>query len=111
MADKDAQLTNEPCLRRVGQWVLKESGVEDSQGKSFLTSLLEPPWSSHPGSLRITADMPTTKRQTDPSHKRRQAAECVLAVMPAPDCTTWIDGSVTGETTNGGGGAVVILHR
>ena len=50
MPDKDVQLIHKPCLRIVGQWDLKEAGVEDNQVEPFLTSSLDPPWSSHPGS-------------------------------------------------------------
>ena len=113
MPDEDIKLTHKPCLRRVGQWVLREAGVEDSQVEPFLSTSPEPPWTSHPGpgSVQIVTDLPTTTRRTDPPDKRRQAAERALAALPTPDCTIWSDGSAAGGTTNGGGGAVIILHH
>ena len=34
-----------------------------------------------------------------------------LALIPDPDCTIWSDGSAKDGTTQGGGGAILELHR
>ncbi|KAF0306533.1 hypothetical protein FJT64_021977 [Amphibalanus amphitrite] len=111
LPDEDALLPHKPCIRRVGQWTLREAGVSDCPAEPFLRVSPEPPWSTHQGSVTFIVDLPTTTRRTDPPDKRREAAERALAALPAPDCSIWSDGSAAGGTSNGGGGAAIILHR
>ncbi|XP_043226976.1 uncharacterized protein LOC122384061 [Amphibalanus amphitrite] len=111
LPDEDALLPHKPCLRRVGQWTLREAGVSGCPAEPFLRVSPEPPWSAHQGSVTFIVDLPTTTRRTDPPDKRREAAERALAALPAPDCSIWSDGSAAGGTSNGGGGAAIILHR
>ncbi|KAF0295429.1 hypothetical protein FJT64_006986 [Amphibalanus amphitrite] len=49
LPDEDALLPHKSCLRRVGQWTLREAGVWDCPAEPFLRVSPEPPWSAHQG--------------------------------------------------------------
>ena len=109
--DEDTCLEHKPCIRRVGSWVLAEAGLADAPSEPFITAAETPPWLDNPGAVTINVDLPTETRKTDPPDRRRAAANQALAALPEPDCTIWSDGSAEEGTTNGGGGAQIILHR
>ena len=60
---------------------------------------------------RFVLDLPQPTRRTDPPERRKEAALAALALVPDPDYTIWSDGSAKEGTTEGGGGAILELHR
>ena len=56
-------------------------------------------------------DLPLPTRRNDPPERRKETALAALALFPHPDCTIWSDGSAKEGTIQGGGGAILELHR
>ena len=70
-----------------------------------------PPWHHCGDSVRFVLDLPQPTRRTDAPERRKEAALAALALIPDPDCTIWSDGSAKEGTIQGGGGALLELHR
>ena len=70
-----------------------------------------PPWHHCGDAVRFVLDLPLPTRRDDPPERRKEAALAALALYPDPDCTIWSDGSAKEGTIQGGGGAILELHR
>lgn len=109
--DEDMTLPFKPCFRRTGKWACDEAGLSDLPVEPLALYRGSPPWRSCGDAIRFVLDLPQPTRRTDPPEKRREAAVAALALIPDPDCTIWSDGSAKDGTTQGGGGAILELHR
>ena len=110
-ADEDATLNFKPCFRRVGRWIRDEAGLSDLPAEPLALYQGAPPWHRCGDAVRFVLDLPQPTRRTDPPERRKEAALAALALIPDPDCTIWSDGSAKEGTIQGGGGALLELHR
>ena len=110
-ADEDATLPFKPCLRRTGKWVSDRAGLSDLPVEPLALHQGTPPWVHCGDAVRFSLDLPLPTRRTDPPARRKEAALAALALIPDPDCTIWSDGSAKEGTIQGGGGAILELHR
>ncbi|KAF0305090.1 RNA-directed DNA polymerase from mobile element jockey [Amphibalanus amphitrite] len=110
-ADEDATLSFKPCFRRVGRWVCDRAGLSDLPVEPLALYQGAPPWHHCGDAVRFVLDLPQPTRRTDLPEKRKEAALAALALVPDPDCTIWSDGSAKEGTIQGGGGAILELHR
>ena len=110
-ADEDATLPFKPCLRRIGRWVCDGAGLSDLPVEPLALYQGMPPWHHCGDAVRFVLDLPQPTRRTDPPERRKEAALAALALIPDPDCTIWSDGSAKDGTIQGGGGAILELHR
>ena len=110
--DEDAAgLQHRPCFRRVGRWVSEEAGLGGVPAAPLALYQGEPPWQQRDITVRFGLTLPQPTRRTDPPEQRKAAALEALALHPDPDLTIWSDGSAKDGTKNGGGGALLELHR
>ena len=110
--DRDvAALSHRPCIRRVGEWVLKEAGIAGAPAAPVITFSPTPPWERHPDRTTFIVTLPEKTRRTDSPTKRRLAAQRAIEALPPADVTIWTDGSSRGNDAAGGGGARIDLHR
>ena len=110
--DEDAVLPHKPCFRRVGRWACDGAGLSELPVEPLAFYQGMPPWHHDGGDPpRFVLDLPRPTRRTDPPERRKEAALAALALVPEPDCTIWSDGSAKEGTTEGGGGAILELHR
>ena len=103
-------MTHKPCLRRVGQWLAAEAGLEELPTEPLALHQHGPPWTEEENRAHFSVDLPTPTRRTDPSDKRREAALQAIDLLPPTDVTIWSDGSAREGTTSGGAGTLVQLH-
>ena len=108
--DEDAVLPHKPCLRRVGQWMAAEAGLEQLPTEPLALHQCRPPWAVEETPTRFVVDLPTPTRRTDPPEKRKEAALRAINLLPPADVTIWSDGSAKEGTSCGGAGARIQLH-
>ena len=94
--------------RSVGRRAMEETGIGEVPIEERLMVML-PPWEV-PEGITITTDIDTPTRRTDSESVRRAAAERHLEALPAPTVAVWSDGSASGGTADGGGGAAIYLE-
>ena len=71
-----------------------------------------PPWNNSDGdTARFVMDLAQPTRRTDPPECRKEAALAASVLVSDPYCTIWSDGSAKEGATEGGGGAILKLHR
>ena len=109
--DEDVALLHKPCLRRTGRWVSDRAGLSDLPVEPLALHQGAPPWHHCGDAVRFVLDLPLPTRRSDPPERRKEAALAALALIPDPDCTIWSDGSAKEGTIQGGGGAILELHR
>ena len=109
--DEDVALLHKPCLRRTVRWVSDRAGLSDLPVELLALHQGAPPWHHCGDAVRFVLDLPLPTRRSDPPERRKEAALAALALIPDPDCTIWSDGSAKEGTIQGGGGAILELHR
>ena len=93
--------------RDIGREALSEAGLADVRVEERL-NVTAPPWTTKDG-VNIALDVGTRGRRSAPDAVRRSAAEEHLAGLPSRATWIWSDGSAVAGTTQGGGGALIIL--
>ena len=109
--DEDVALPHKLCLRRTGRWVCDRAGLSDLPVEPLALYQGAPPWHHCGDAVRFVLELPLPTRRNDPPERRKEAALAALALIPDPDCTIWSDGSAKEGTIQGGGGAILELHR
>ncbi|XP_043231036.1 uncharacterized protein LOC122386167 [Amphibalanus amphitrite] len=107
---EDTALPFKPCFRRVSQWMAKEAGLADLPREPLALVPEQPPWTNPADAVTFRLSLPRVTRRDDPPAVRKAAALEAIA-MVNPDCTIWSDGSAKSGTRDGGGGALIQLHR
>ncbi|KAF0297262.1 RNA-directed DNA polymerase from mobile element jockey [Amphibalanus amphitrite] len=107
---EDTALPFKPCFRRVSQWMAKEAGLADLPREPLALVPEQPPWTNPADAVTFRLSLPRATRRDDPPAVRKAAALEAIA-MVNPDCTIWSDGSAKSGTRDGGGGALIQLHR
>ncbi|KAF0304774.1 putative RNA-directed DNA polymerase from transposon BS [Amphibalanus amphitrite] len=107
---EDTALSFKPCFRRVSQWMAKEAGLADLPREPLALVPEQPPWTNPADAVTFRLSLPRVTRRDDPPAVRKAAALEAIA-MVNPDCTIWSDGSAKSGTRDGGGGALIQLHR
>ncbi|XP_043243991.1 uncharacterized protein LOC122392786 [Amphibalanus amphitrite] len=107
---EDTALPFKPCFRRVSQWMAKEAGLADLPREPLALVPEQPPWTNPADAVTFRLSLPRANRRDDPPAVRKAAALEAIA-MVNPDCTIWSDGSAKSGTRDGGGGALIQLHR
>ena len=95
----------------MGRWACKEAGLGDVPAAPLALYQGEPPWQQHDSTVYFGLKLPQPTRKTDLPEQWKAAAMQALALYPVPDLTIWSDGSAKDGTKNGGGGALLELHR
>ena len=109
--DEDVALSHKPCFRRVGEWMADQAGLTGLPREPLVLVPAQPPWASREDAAVVFhLTLPRATRRDDPPAVRKAAALEAMADAN-PDCTIWSDGSAKSGTTNGGGGALLQLHR
>lgn len=91
-----------------GLAVSAQAGLADLPVEPLLVVPLAAPWESHPQRVDIRPTLLTATSREDPPETRLAAAEATLDQLPTADVTVYTDGSATGGTEFGGGGAVIL---
>ena len=106
--DPPRRLTSTTGWRRLGREALLGCDIEDVTIEERLEVLL-PPWSSR-DHITVSLDMGPGARRDAGDSKRRETAEAHLSTLPTEATWIWSDGSAEEGTSNGGGGALLILR-
>ncbi|KAF0313093.1 putative RNA-directed DNA polymerase from transposon BS [Amphibalanus amphitrite] len=91
-------------------WMAKEAGLADLPREPLALVPEQPPWTNPADAVTFRLSLPRVTRRDDPPAVRKAAALEAIA-MVNPDCTIWSDGSAKSGTRDGGGGALIQLHR
>ena len=93
--------------RRIGLEAIEKAGFSETAVEQRLR-VTAPPWTTR-GSVHIALDVGPGGRRSAPDSVRRTTAEEHLANLPTRATWIWSDGSASGGTTLGGGGAHIAL--
>ena len=108
--NEDTALPFKPCFRRFSQWMAEQADLADLPREPLVLVPDQPPWTSRTDAVSFRLSLPRATRRDDPPAVRKAAALEAIATVN-PDCTIWSDGSAKSGTRDGGGGALIQLHR